>query len=842
MDLYGSVVEGQTMLDGVRRLVPARLRRSYVAKFGLVIALIALTVGLVGAGATTVIADEIGSGVETEYATTANEQSNSVAEWIDNSRMSARLVADTSEVRSDDPSEVREHITDRSQRINSQRTELLNIHVVDDDTGDVFASTSASAAGETFTDDDVPWLDDRDLDGSHRVHLSEVYQDDDEYVVAFVREIPETNRILAVEYDIQQQGGILIENFRSNHVTIVVDGDDRVVMSDEFDRTNLETFDEPELLENARALSDDQRAFEERDGVDTIHDRASVVAYSPVEGSDWVLFNVDTQSSAFGVVTTIQTYGGIATAFGVLFVGILGAVLGRNTARSIDRLTAKAAQMEDGDLDVDFDTERIDNIGRLYQGFAEMRDALREQIDEAQQARQAAEAERERIQQMNETLEDAAAEYSAVMGSAADGDFTVRADADVDHDQMRQIGQDFNEMLAEIEATTEHVKGFARRVATASEEVTASSEEVRSASQQVTESIQEISDGADRQNDSLQAVSSEMAGLSTTTQQIAASSNQVADVAERTADTGAEGQQAAEAAIAGMNEIERESEAAVDAIEALENEVAQIDELIEFIRDVAEQTNMLALNANIEASRSAGGDSEGFGVVANEVKELSAETKEAAEDIENRLEEIQTQTERTAREVQLTSEEVAKHKDSVEAAVDALDDIADYAQETNTGVQEISAATEQQAAATQEVVAMVDEAATISEETTAEAENVAAAAEEQTTALTEVTTSASDLSEQAARLSEALDRFDTDADVGAGEGESRTGDGDADTGGDDTTTGADAVDSGTADPGPSDGDGEPATTDADGESTAEQPTADDGDGFELPDDTAERTD
>ncbi|MFC4543714.1 methyl-accepting chemotaxis protein [Halosolutus amylolyticus] len=481
------------------------------------------------------------------------------------------------------------------------------------------------------------------------------------------------------------------------------------------------------------------------------------------EDSNFYVVIHTSQADAYGIVNDVTTYGIYASIAGILLVMLVGGVMGRNTSRSIDRLTSKAERMEEGDLDVDFRTHRIDSIGRLYAGFASMRDSLQDKIQTAHEAREEAERARAETERINQHLEAKADAYSDVMRECADGDLTARLDPESESEAMEDIAREFNEMIAEIERTTGELKAFANDVATASEQVTASSEEVRSASEQVTESVQEIADGADRQNESLQSVTHEMNGLSTTIEQIAASSNQVADIAERTATTGRRGQQAAREAIQGMNEIEAESEQAVEEIERLEAEMAQIDELIEFISEVAEQTNMLALNANIEASRSSN-SGEGFSVVADEVKDLATETKEAAENIEARLERIQEQTERTAEEVQQTSSHVAEHTDSVEEAADALEEIADYAEETNNGVQEISAATEEQAASTQEVVAMVDEVATISAETTTETDNVAAAAEEQTTALTEVSESASALASQAAHLSEALDRFDTDTD------------------------------------------------------------------------------
>ncbi|WP_312910399.1 methyl-accepting chemotaxis protein [Natronosalvus caseinilyticus] len=595
-------------------------------------------------------------------------------------------------------------------------------------------------------------------------------------VLSYVSSVDGKNEFLVVSLEIGAYTDEMIHNENEGRISFIVmetGGGDAQVVMDPSENVYLEEYSTKDSTEdfNLSAVGLEGQHFSIEKPNDAL---ASAVggnygnepyigaAARVTEDSPFLVVIHTPESEAFGFVQDVQQYGIYASIGGILFVMLIGGVIGRNTSRSIDRLTTKAERMEEGDLDVEFETQRVDSIGRLYAGFATMRDSLKNQIQNAQNAREEAEQARAETEAINRHLEAKADEYRAVMQETAEGDLTARMDADTDNEAMQEIALEFNAMVAELEETTAGVKAFATDVATASEQVTASSEEVRSASEQVTESVQEISDGAERQNQSLQSVNHEMNGLSTTIEQIAASSNQVADIAERTAQTGKRGRDAAEDAIEGMAEIESESQSAVEEIERLEAEMEQIDELIEFITEVAEQTNMLALNANIEAARS-GDSGEGFSVVAGEVKELAEETKTAAEDIEERLEAIQHQTEQTATEVQLTSDRVAEHTDSVQRAATALDEIADYAGETNVGVQEISAASEEQAASTQEVVSMVDEAATISEETTAESENVAAAAEEQTTALTEVSRSASDLANQAAQLSEALDRFDTNA-------------------------------------------------------------------------------
>jgi methyl-accepting chemotaxis protein len=479
------------------------------------------------------------------------------------------------------------------------------------------------------------------------------------------------------------------------------------------------------------------------------------------------------KGQAFALRSSVTTGLVTIVAVALLALGGFGAVIGYQTIRPLSKLRGRAERMEKGDLDVDLETAREDEIGRLYGSFAAMRDSLKERIVEAESAREEAERSRERVEELNAHLERKAGEYSDVMRDCAEGDLTRRMDAEGEHESMTEIAEAFNAMLDDIEDTVATVTRFSTSVATESEEVTASAEEVRNASQQVTQSIQEISDGAADQDRRLQAVSNEMGSLSTTTEEIASSSNEVASIAERTAETGRRGREAAEDAAEGMAEIRERSAAIVETVEGLESEMEGVDELTEFIAGVAKETNMLALNANIEASRagSGEGDEEGFGVVAQQIKELAEDTQEATTEIENRLEGIGDRVETTVEQARESDAAIAENAESIENAIEALEDVGEYAQETNEGIQEISAATEEQASSVEEAVAMVDEVATISQRTAEEAETVASAAEEQTAAMNDVSESANDLASQAAELSDALDRFTVDpaADRGPGD-------------------------------------------------------------------------
>ncbi|OIB58281.1 methyl-accepting chemotaxis protein [Natrialba sp. SSL1] len=794
----------------LRRVVPAAIRRRYAVKFGIALLVLGLSVGLIGFVATAGITHEVEERVQADQTSFAGQEAQGLQMWNEQNEQTIATFAHSDVVASDDPAAIEQRLLDWEEHLDA---DIFSISYADTDEGTIVASTDSDVRGastdelesvpETAFDEataEVPWVSEPYvLDGE----LGE-----DAAVITYALTVPgQDDRAIVYTAELEAYGGQFQDG--EQVATVVVDGDNEVVLDNAGYGDDYAALGEPyggddTLLDTAR--TEGASTWEVSGNGASVLDTYEfdtdeyVVSSARVYGTDWVVLTHEPTDQAYGFVNTVNDWGYIATIVGVLMIGMVGAVIGRNTAVSIDRLTDKAGQMEDGDLDVDLETKRIDNIGRLYSGFDSMRVALREQIDEAETAREEAERERERIAEINDELERTADEYSDVMEAAADGDLTARIEADTDNEAMADIATDFNVMLEEIEQTVAELSQFASDVATASEQVTASSEEVRSASQQVTESIQEISDGAERQNQSLQSVNQEMSALSTTTEEIAASSNQVADIAEQTVSTGQEGQEAARGAMAAMDEIETEAGDAVDEIERLEEEVQQIDQLIATISEIARQTNMLALNANIEASRSASGeDEEGFSVVAKEVKALSEDVAEAADEAEDRLESIRARTEQSAAEVQGTSSDIVDAGERVQEAVEALEEIAELARETNVGVQEISAATEQQAASTQEVVAMVDDAATVSEETTSEAENVAAAAEEQTTALTEVTNSASNLSEQSGQLSAALDRFETDveeaeldpdADLEAGQPELDLGD-DVAVVGDDTDSGGD---------------------------------------------------
>ncbi|WP_435097216.1 methyl-accepting chemotaxis protein [Halorubrum sp. N11] len=384
------------------------------------------------------------------------------------------------------------------------------------------------------------------------------------------------------------------------------------------------------------------------------------------------------------------------------------------------------------------------------------------EIKDVEEAKAEVEKRREEVEWLNQHLETKADDYSATMDRAADGNLTVRLDADSESEAMEQIGAAFNEMMDDIEATMQDVQSFAGEVSAGSEKTVAGVDTAEARSEDVSQSIREISEGADDQREMLEQVSGEMNNLSATIEEVASSTETVADVAQETASIADEGQDTAGEAIDSVQESRDAIGETAEKVRILDERMEDIGEIVDLIGDIAEQTNLLALNANIEAARAggSGGGSDGFAVVADEVKQLAEETQDAAGDIEELIAGTQAQTQATVEEVRTAEEHMEEGAEAVEDAADAFSDVAANASETDDGIREISKATDDQAASTEETVSMVEEVAGISRSTADEADEVSEAADEQLTAMSQATTEAGSLDEQADQLRALLRNFD----------------------------------------------------------------------------------
>ncbi|SEW24888.1 methyl-accepting chemotaxis protein [Natrinema salifodinae] len=733
--------------------VPA-IRRSYALRFVAALAIVLLVVGLFGGSIYAQTGDQLQDDVESQLVTDAQKDANRLDIWFRSTERYLGSLPRSVAFRNDD----RVAIADSLHRV-TDRTAFEGAYYVDTETGDVDANAGATAVIDDGRMNDA--VDERfatALEDDSQVVFSEPFETDDgRPAMLAVSGVPgESDHAVVGLVDLASLSRYMIGADETHDVRVVDESGTVVLAEDQSLLLQRDVLDSGAVADGTGTAS---IAPDETNGGDD----ETVVGYAALSHEGWTLTTRVPASQAYSLQTSISTQ--LLAMLAVVFASlvVLGATIGRTTAGSLRELSERAAAIENGDLDEPLESDRSDELGDLYRSIDRMRRSLRDRLEETEAARAEAERARAESEAFSERLERTADEYGETMRACADGDLTQRLDPDGESEAMATVAAEFNAMMDDIEATVAATRTFADAVDRAATSTADGVVEVRTASDQVTTSVQQIADGAERQSDQLAAITGEIDDLSTTTEEIAASASQVATLAERTAETSAAARESAQQAITGMNAIEEEATAAVAEVDRLEAEIEAIDDLLEFIGQVTTETNMLALNASIEAARSDSDDAE-FSAVADQVKSLAADTKEAATDVEDRLERVGRQTDRVATVVRETDERIATHRSAVEASVSSLEEISEFAAETNDGVQEISAATQQQAGATQEVATMTDDVTAISEETSAEAETVAAAAEEQTSSLVEVSRSATSLSDQAKELADALAAFEVSAD------------------------------------------------------------------------------
>jgi multiple sugar transport system substrate-binding protein len=349
--------------------------------------------------------------------------------------------------------------------------------------------------------------------------------------------------------------------------------------------------------------------------------------------------------------------------------------------------------------------------------------------------------------------------FQEAMSAAADGDMTARVDpAAYDDDDVAELAREYNEMMNAIESKMSSMWAFAAEVSNTGDAVSGDSVVVEAASERVTAEFGKITDKTDEQNNRLQTIRNEVETLSANVEEMSSATTEVAQTATEAVERGDEGREAAEYAIEEIERVKEISGSIVSKIESLETQMQQVDETVEVIEDIASQTNILALNAQIEAAR-VGDESDGFAVVAEEVKKLAEESQTSVSEIESVIETSRTQTSETVTEVKSASESISSSAQTVEDAVTALSDTVEYINTVNDSIQEIANVTDEQAQSNATLAAEIEDIAELSEVVDAQAASVGAATEQQTALTQSMSTQATEIRDNVTALESTLETF-----------------------------------------------------------------------------------
>ncbi|ELZ78568.1 methyl-accepting chemotaxis sensory transducer [Haloferax larsenii JCM 13917] len=215
---------------------------------------------------------------------------------------------------------------------------------------------------------------------------------------------------------------------------------------------------------------------------------------------------------------------------------------------------------------------------------------------------------------------------------------------------------------------------------------------------------------ATQQTKDMDTITTEMSNLSATIEEIAATTDEVCSTSREAATLADDGQASAETALDAMSDMSVAAEELASDMESLRDQTERITSLVEIIDSIADRTNLLSLNASIEAAR-AGDAGRGFAVVADEVKHLAGSAKEQAEEIDALVEDITDNSDAMAESFDHTTTQMSHTSAEVESAMTTLDKISTAVRDIDASLAEVNDATDSQATSSEEVTSMVSELA-----------------------------------------------------------------------------------------------------------------------------------
>ena len=320
---------------------------------------------------------------------------------------------------------------------------------------------------------------------------------------------------------------------------------------------------------------------------------------------------------------------------------------------------------------------------------------------------------------------------SALVTAQRSSDLTQRV-AVVGNDEVSQMGRAFNDLM-------ESLQGTLNRVMSNAQEVSAAATQMAAASTQLTESSR-------AQSESAASTAAAVEQVTVSINQVAENSRETRGVSEQACELSTQGEQSARAAAEQMHGTAESVGHSMQLIERLSQRSNEISGIVKVIRDIAEQTNLLALNAAIEAAR-AGEQGRGFAVVADEVRKLAERTSSSTSEISGMIDAIQGEVGAAVENLKSNNEQVAQGKSLAEQVAATLARINEGARVTMERINEISSATSEQGTASNEIARNV--------------EKIAQMTEENSSAITQASASAQQLEALATRLHSEVSQFKT---------------------------------------------------------------------------------
>ncbi len=315
-----------------------------------------------------------------------------------------------------------------------------------------------------------------------------------------------------------------------------------------------------------------------------------------------------------------------------------------------------------------------------------------------------------------------------------------------------------DEVLGRARGFVQSVRGNSDAISDSANNLANTAQEVSRMASEVSNTIQQVAKGTEEQSartNELSQIISEVRGGS---QGVYQRANETAEASNGAHSTAKGIHELAQKAVGQMGELSASIEDAARVVYSLGDKSQQIGNVVDIIRSIADQTNLLALNAAIEAAR-AGEAGRGFAVVADEVRKLAEGSAEASNQIAQIIQEIQTETSSAVEAVRKGSEGVRQSSGVIDKVGEGLGQIMHAVARTQTLAREISETSQDQVKRSERGVKRLEDINAIAEETAASTQEVAASTQQATASMQELTATTTELAGMAAEMKARIGQF-----------------------------------------------------------------------------------